>query len=111
MVAPTGAPSQNSSSRYPTIGRSEASDAWTSNDRLVQNLSPNFNAVLLQTIMELIQHMAPEGSLLIALAQQQVEVANHVIDQNAQSKTIGENPLVVTDQMVGQSVPEVRHHL
>jgi hypothetical protein len=29
MVAPTGAPSQNSSSRYPTIRRSEASEAWT----------------------------------------------------------------------------------
>jgi hypothetical protein len=27
MVAPAGAPSQNSSSRYPTIGRLEASDA------------------------------------------------------------------------------------
>jgi hypothetical protein len=79
MVAPTGAPSQNSSSRYPTIGRLEASDAQTSNNRLVQNLSPDFNAVLLQTIMELIQRMAPEDSLLIALAQQGVEVTNHVI--------------------------------
>jgi hypothetical protein len=35
MVATTGAPSQNSFSRYPTIGRSEASDARTPSNRLV----------------------------------------------------------------------------
>jgi hypothetical protein len=35
MVAPTRGPSQNSSSRYPTIGRSEASDDQTSNDEMI----------------------------------------------------------------------------
>jgi hypothetical protein len=35
MVALTRAPSHNSSSRYPTIGRSEASDALTPIDKLV----------------------------------------------------------------------------
>jgi hypothetical protein len=79
MVAPTGAPSHNSSSRYPTIRRSEASDARTPSDRLVRNLNQDFNTVRLQTIMESIQHMAPQGSPLLALAQQGAEVANHII--------------------------------
>jgi hypothetical protein len=79
MVAPAGAPLQNSSTRYPTIGRSEASDAQTPNDRLVQNLNLDFNIVRLQTIMESIQRMAPEGSPLHVLAQQGAEAANHVI--------------------------------
>jgi hypothetical protein len=35
MVAPTGAPLHNSSSRYSTIGRSEASDARTPNDGMI----------------------------------------------------------------------------
>jgi hypothetical protein len=35
MVAPVGAHSHNSSSRYPTIERSEASDAQTPNDRMI----------------------------------------------------------------------------
>jgi hypothetical protein len=52
MVAPAGAPSNNISSRYPTIGRSEASVAWTPNDGMVRNLNLNFDAVQLQTIME-----------------------------------------------------------
>jgi hypothetical protein len=34
-VALARAPSQNSSSRYPTIGRSEASDARTTNDGMI----------------------------------------------------------------------------
>jgi hypothetical protein len=79
MVAPTGAPSHNSSSRYPTIGRSEASDARTPSDRLVRNLNQDFNIVRLQTIRESIQHMAPQGSPLLALAQQGAEPANHII--------------------------------
>jgi hypothetical protein len=69
MVTP--APSGNSSSRYPTIRRSEAFDA--------QNLNPDFNTVWLQTIMESIQCMALEGSPFVALAQQGVEVANFII--------------------------------
>jgi hypothetical protein len=45
MVAPNGDQSHNSSSRYPTIKRSEASNARTSSGSLVQNLNPDFNAV------------------------------------------------------------------
>jgi hypothetical protein len=52
MVAPAEEPSQNSSSRYSTIGRSKASNAQTPNDELVQNVNQDFNAVRLQIIME-----------------------------------------------------------
>jgi hypothetical protein len=52
MVAPTGGHSQNNFSRYPTIRRSEASDARTPNDGMIQNLNPDFIAIRLQTIME-----------------------------------------------------------
>jgi hypothetical protein len=69
MVAPAGGPSQNSSSRYPTIGRSEVFDARTPNDGMIRNLNLDFNTIRLQIIMESIQRMAPEGSLLVALAQ------------------------------------------
>jgi hypothetical protein len=79
MVAPVGALSQNSSSRYLTIRGSEASDAWTPSDRPVWNLNPDFNAIWLQTIMESIQRMVPEGSPLISLAQQGAEAAGHVV--------------------------------
>jgi hypothetical protein len=51
MVAPNGDRSRNSSSGYPTIGRSEASDAQTPSTGLVRNLNPDFNAVRVQTIM------------------------------------------------------------
>jgi hypothetical protein len=47
MVAPARAPSHNSSKRYPTIGRSEASDARTFNDGMIRNLNPDFNAIRL----------------------------------------------------------------
>jgi hypothetical protein len=76
MVALNGDPSHNISSRYSTIRRSEASDARTPNDGMIQNLNPDFNSIQLQTIMEFIQRMTPEGSPLIALAQQGAEVAN-----------------------------------
>jgi hypothetical protein len=52
MVALARAPLHNNSSRYPTIGRSEESDAQTPNDEMIRNLNPDFNAVRLQTIME-----------------------------------------------------------
>jgi hypothetical protein len=39
MVAPNGDQSHNSSSRYPTIGRSESSNARTSSGGLVRNLT------------------------------------------------------------------------
>jgi hypothetical protein len=45
MVAPDGDQARNSSSGYPTIGRSEATDAQTSSTGLVRNLNPDFNAV------------------------------------------------------------------
>jgi hypothetical protein len=35
MVAPAGGPLQNSSSRYPTVGRSKVSDAQTPNDGMI----------------------------------------------------------------------------
>jgi hypothetical protein len=38
MAASNGDPSHNSSSRYPTIGRSEASDVRTLNDGMIRNL-------------------------------------------------------------------------
>jgi hypothetical protein len=47
MVALVGEPSCNSSSRYPTIGRLEASNARTPNNAMVQNLNPEFNVVRL----------------------------------------------------------------
>jgi hypothetical protein len=80
-VASARAPSHNSSSRYPTIGRSEVSDVQTSNDGMIQNLNPDFNAMRLQTIMVSIQRLAPEGSTLVTLAQQGAEAVNYIIAQ------------------------------
>jgi hypothetical protein len=62
MVAPNGDQSLNSSSGYPTIGRSEASDARTPSVGLVQNMNTDFNHVRVQVIMETIQRMASDGS-------------------------------------------------
>jgi hypothetical protein len=45
MVAPDRDRARNNSNGYPTIGRSDASDAQTPNTGLVQNLNPDFNAV------------------------------------------------------------------
>jgi hypothetical protein len=67
MVAPAGGPSQHSSRKYPTIRRSEASDARMPDDEMIWNLNTDINAIRLQTIMEFIQRMAPEGSPLVAL--------------------------------------------
>jgi hypothetical protein len=47
MVALVGGPSQNSFSRYPTIGRSEVFDARTPNDEMIRNLNPYFNTIRL----------------------------------------------------------------
>jgi hypothetical protein len=66
MVAPNGDWSNNTYSRYPTIKRSETFDARTPSGGLVQNLNPDFNAVRVQTIMETIQRMAPDGSPLMS---------------------------------------------
>jgi hypothetical protein len=91
MVALNRDPSHNNSNRYPTIGRSEASDAQTPNDGMIRNLNLDFNAIRLQTIMESIQRMAPEGSPLIALAQQGDEVANVVVAQRSTGNPRGES--------------------
>jgi hypothetical protein len=69
MVAPNGDQSCNSSSGYPTIERSETSDARTPSTDLVQNLNMDFNVVHVQAIMETIQRMPPDGSPLVVLAQ------------------------------------------
>jgi hypothetical protein len=69
MVAPNEDQPRHSSSRYPTIWRSEASDARTPSTGLIQNLNPDFNVVHVQAIMETIQRMAPDGSPLALLAQ------------------------------------------
>jgi hypothetical protein len=47
MVALDGDRARNSSSGYPTIGRSETTDAQTPSAGLVCNLNPEFNAVRL----------------------------------------------------------------
>jgi hypothetical protein len=83
MVALNGDGSLNSSSRYPTIGRSEASDAWTLSGSLVWNLNPDFNTVRVQAIRETILRMVSDGSPLAVLAQQGVETANLVITEKS----------------------------
>jgi hypothetical protein len=79
MVALNGDRSNNTSSRYPTIGKSETSDTQTPSDGLVRNLNPDFNVVRVQAIMETIQRMALDDSALAILTQQGVEAANLVI--------------------------------
>jgi hypothetical protein len=99
MVAPNGDRSSNTSSRYPTIMRSETSDARTLNGGLARNLNPDFNAVRVQTIMETIQCMASEGSPLVVLAQQGAEAANLIIDEKSvgvpqREPSVGDNDRV-----------------
>jgi hypothetical protein len=53
------------------------------NDEMIQNLNPYFNVMRLQTIMDTIQRMAPEGSPLVALAQQGAEAANYIIAERS----------------------------
>jgi hypothetical protein len=57
---------------------------------MIQNLNSDFNAMQLQTIMESIQRMAPEGSPLVALAQHGAEVANFVIKELSAGNPQGE---------------------
>jgi hypothetical protein len=68
MVAPDGDQAHNSSSGYPTIGRSEATNAQTRSVGLVRNLNPDLNVIRVQVIMETIQRMTPDGSPLALLA-------------------------------------------
>jgi hypothetical protein len=83
MVAPNGDRLNNTSSRYLTIGRSEASDAQTPSGGLVQNLNPDFNIVWVQAIMETIQRLAPNGYPLAVLAQQGAESVNLVVAEKS----------------------------
>jgi hypothetical protein len=83
MVAPDGDRARNSSSGYPTIGRSEVIDAQTPSVGLVRNLNPDFNAVRVQAIMETIQRMTPVGSPLALLAQQGAEATNLVVAEKS----------------------------
>jgi hypothetical protein len=90
MVAPNRDRSRNNSSGYPTIGRSEPSDAQTPSTGLVQNLNLDFNAIRVQAIMKTIQRMAPVGSPLALLAQQGAKVANLVVAEKSASVPRGE---------------------
>jgi hypothetical protein len=83
MVAPNRDRSHNSSSGYSTIGRSEMSHAQTRSVGLVRNLNPDFNVVWVQTIMEIIQRMSPDGSPIALLAQQGAEAANLVVAEKS----------------------------
>jgi hypothetical protein len=83
MVAPDRDRAHNSSNGYPTIGRSEASDAQIPSVGLVQNLNLDFNTVRVPEIMETIQRMAPDGSPLALLAQQGAEAANLVVAEKS----------------------------
>jgi hypothetical protein len=85
MMAPNRDWSCNSSSGYPTIGRSETSDAQTPSAGLVQNLNPDFNVVRIQAIMEVISRMTPDGSLLALLAQQGAEAVNLIVVEKSGS--------------------------
>jgi hypothetical protein len=86
MVAPNGDRSRNSSSEYPTIRRSQTSGAQTPSAGLGRNLNPNFNDVRVQTIMETIQRMTPDGSPLALLAQQGTETVNLVVAEKSASR-------------------------
>jgi hypothetical protein len=66
MVGLSRAPSHNSSTRYPTIRGSKASDARTPSNRVVRNLNSDFNDVQLQTIMESIQCLVPQVLLVFS---------------------------------------------
>jgi hypothetical protein len=78
MVAPNDDQPRRSSNDYPTIGRSDASDARTPSTGLIRNLNLDFNVVRVQAIMETIQRMAPDDLPLALLAQQGAEAANLV---------------------------------
>jgi hypothetical protein len=83
MVTPNEDQPRHSSSGYPTIGRSEASDTRTPSTRLIRNLNPDFSAVHVQGIMETSQRMAPDGSPLALLAQQGTEAPNLVVAEKS----------------------------
>jgi hypothetical protein len=57
---------------------------------LIQNLNPDFNAIWVQAIMEIIQRMALDGSPLALLAQQGAEAANLIVAEKSASIPQGE---------------------
>jgi hypothetical protein len=85
LVASNGDQSLNNSSGYPTIGRSEMSDAQTPSTELVRNLNTDLNVVWVQVIMKTIQRMVPDGSPLALLAQQGTKAANLVVAEKSAS--------------------------
>jgi hypothetical protein len=116
MVAPNGDRSNNTSTRYPTIGRSEVSDARTPSGGLVRNLNPNFNAVRVQAIMKTIQCMAPDGSPLAILAQQGVEAVNLVVTEKSagfpwREPSVGDNDRGRPARSEAASSASPNHHL
>jgi hypothetical protein len=78
MVGPARGDSQNNSSKYPTIGGSEAYDAQTPSSNIVQNVNQDFNSIRLQAIMKSIQRMVPSDSPLVTLAQQGTEAVGNI---------------------------------
>jgi hypothetical protein len=90
MVAPNGDRSCNSSSGYPTIGRSEMFDAQIPSMGLARNLNPDINAIQVQAIMETIQRMALDGSPLALLAQQEAEAMKLIVAEKSASVPRGE---------------------
>jgi hypothetical protein len=101
MVGPARAPSQNSSSRDPTIRESEASDARTQSNRVVRNLNPDIKTVQLQAIMESIQCMVPQDSSLVALAEQGAKaVGQSVVAEPSAGNQQGE--LFIENRMANQ---------
>jgi hypothetical protein len=57
---------------------------------MIHNLNLDFSAIQLQTLMQSIQRMTAEGSPLIAVAQQGVEVVNVIVAQRLISNPRGE---------------------
>jgi hypothetical protein len=59
------------------------SDIQTPSAGLVRNLNPDFSAIWVQTIMQTIQRMSPDGSPLALLAQQWPEAANLIVAEKS----------------------------
>jgi hypothetical protein len=86
MVGPNKVAFCNSSSKYLKIKGSRASDALSPSNRVVQNLNLDFNIIRHHSIGESIQHLTPQGSPLVALAQQGAE---HVVQIIAAEPSMG----------------------
>jgi hypothetical protein len=107
MVALNGDRSHNSSNRYPTIRRSEATDTRTPSSGLVWNLNSDFNDVRVQAIMETIQHMAPNGSPLLSWLSKGLRWKT-LSSQRSQPGFLGGNLPPAT--AIRKGVPKVKLH-